>query len=432
MKALLTLPLLLIAPVAILHANTVSKKAASARRGPPVVCARQSRRRTGRMKPLFRMNSSIISVLLWVCSGIAGVCFAKNPHDLPDGLYSEITTERGVVVCELFYKKAPMTVVNHVGLAEGLLGPKPRKPFYDGLTWGRVVPGFVVQGGDPKGTGEGDAGYLFPDEIVPGLRHDGMGTLQMANGGPDTNGSQFCLMLSAQHRLNYQHNVFGRVVRGLDLLPRIKQGDTMRVKILRLGDEAKAFRADEETFTALVARARRYAGPREPGADAPFDDPDKILPAEWDRAKNFNYKLVNFGRFTGVKLAARVFAKPPAAAEGDKLDAWLRKEAARLGVATRGALAIYFANADTWHIRIGADSVEHFLKTDANGENSKRAGSVDEVLRALLEAATGRSAQSIATMQARLTPDDPMTDARRIKLKTDSVLDGLIFKLEGN
>lgn len=116
-----------------------------------------------------------------------------------------------------------------------------------------------------------------------------MGTLQMVNDDPDTNGSQFCLMLSAQHRLNYQHNVFGHVVRGLDLLPKIKQGDTMRVKILRFGEEAKAFRADKETFKKLVARATHYSGPKEPGPDSPFDYPGKILPTEWDRAKYFNY-----------------------------------------------------------------------------------------------------------------------------------------------
>lgn len=356
---------------------------------------------------------------------------AQNPHGLPDGLYSEITTERGVVVCELFYKQVPMTVINHVALAEGALGPKPRKRFYDGLIWCRVVPGLVVQGGDPTGTGEGDAGYLFPDEIVPGLRHDGMGTMQMGNDGPDSNGSQFCLMLSAQHRLNYQHNVFGRVVRGLELLPQIKQGDTMRVKILRLGKAAQAFRADEATFAKLVSRASRYSGPKEPGPDAPFDDPDKILPKEWDRAKHFNYKLVNFERFTGLKLAARVLARRPAAAQGDKLDGYLRQEAGRLGVARRGALAIFVADEDKWHIRIGEKSVSHFLNTDSVGEKSARAASVDAALQKLLEAASERSARSIATMVARLTPDDPMTDGRRIKLKTDAVLDGLIFKLEG-
>lgn len=376
------------------------------------------------MQALTRSLAVLLSLIT------AGLCRAEHPHGLPDGLYTEITTERGVVVCELFYEKVPMTVVNHVALAEGTLGPKPRKPFYDGLTWCRVVPGLVVQGGDPTGTGDGDAGYLFPDEIVPGLRHDGMGTLQMGNDGPDTNGSQFCLMLSAQHRLNYQHNVFGRVVRGMELLPQIKERDTMRVKILRLGAAAQAFRADEATFNALVAKASRYPGPREPGPDAPFDDPDKILPKEWDRARHFNFKLVNFERFTGIKLAARVYAKPPAAAQGDKLDGWLGQEAARLGVAKRGALAIYFANADQWHICIGTESAAHFLQSGPNGETAAPAASVPAAVGDLLKSASTRSAEMIAAMITRLPPEDPITDGRRIKLKADAVLDGLIFKLE--
>jgi len=363
-------------------------------------------------------------------SGEATDSQVESTKILPDGLYSEITTERGVVVCELFYDKVPMTVVNHVALAEGALGPKPRQPFYDGLTWCRVVPGLVVQGGDPTGTGNGDAGYLFPDEIVPGLRHDGLGTLQMGNDGPDTNGSQFCLMLSTQHRLNYQHNVFGRVVHGLEVLPKIQQGDSMRVKILRIGVAARAFLADEAIFNALVARASRYAGPQEPGPNAPFDDPDQILPIEWDRAKNFNYKLVNFERFSGIKLAARVYAQPPTEADGENLDAWLGKEAARLNVAQRGALAIYFAMADQWHIRIGTESVDHFLQTDALGEKLAAASPMNESLQKLLEAASVHAAESIAAMTKRLPPEDPMTDARRIKLKADAVLDGLIFKLE--
>ncbi len=355
---------------------------------------------------------------------------AGNPHDLPDGLFTEITTEVGVVVGELFYEQVPMTVTNYVGLAEGSLGPAPRKPFYDGLTWCRVVPGLVVQGGDPKGTGEGDAGYLFPDEIVPGLRHEAEGVIQMGNDGPDTNGSQYCLMLSAQHRLNYQHNVFGRVVRGLELLPKIKQGDTMKVKILRLGAKAQAFKADEATFTALVAKAKRYAGPRDPGPDAPFDDADHLLPQEWDRAKNFTYKLANFERFTGVKIAARLFTQVPTDAAGELAEAYWKKEAIRLGVAQQGTLAVYFAKEDRWLLRIGEASVAHFLKTGPNGEKAGAAASLDEARSALLKAAQTRADEAIATMIKRLAPEDPMTDSRRVKLKTDAVLDALIFKLE--
>ncbi len=357
------------------------------------------------------------------------VCRASD--ELPDGLYSEITTECGVILGELFYKKVPMTVTNYVGLAEGTLGPKPRKPFYEGLTWCRVVPGLVVQGGDPTGTGDGDAGYLFPDEIVPGLRHDALGTMQMGNDGPDTNGSQYCMMLSAQHRLNYQHNIFGRVIRGLELLPKIKQGDTMRVKILRVGVDAKAFRADEDTFAALVAKAKRYTGSREPGPDAAFDDPDHLLPTEWDRAKNFNYKLTNFERFTNNKLVARLFEHLPPSAQGIHQDVWLQKEANRLGVAKHGAFVVYLAKEDRWCFRIGDESVTHFLHTGPNGEPEMTSTSLHEAQEKLLQAALARASDTITTMIKRLAPDDPMTNQRRLKLTTDAVLDGLIFKLEG-
>ena len=87
----------------------------------------------------------------------------------------------------------------------------------------------------------------------------------MANSGPDSNGSQFCMMLSPQQRLNYEHTVFGKVVRGLDVLQKVQQGDAMSVKILRLGDAAKAFKADKATFTALTNSAKRYAGARQMG-----------------------------------------------------------------------------------------------------------------------------------------------------------------------
>ena len=119
-----------------------------------------------------------------------------------------------MITARLFDHEAPLTVTNFVGLAEGTLGPHPGKPFYDGLTFHRVVPGFVIQGGDPLGTGDGDAGYAFPDECSPQLRHDSAGVLSMANSGPDTNGCQFFITLEAQNQLNYLHSVFSNVVIG--------------------------------------------------------------------------------------------------------------------------------------------------------------------------------------------------------------------------
>ena len=118
------------------------------------------------------------------CAAVFQLSASAAP--LPDGLYAEVSTPRGKITAELYYRQAPMTVANYVGLAEGVLGPAVGKPFFDGLTFHRVVPDFVVQGADPTGTGSGDAGYLFPDEVVPGLLHRQAGVVQMANDGPDT------------------------------------------------------------------------------------------------------------------------------------------------------------------------------------------------------------------------------------------------------
>ena len=368
----------------------------------------------------------LLSVVLML--GTVVLSGVENPHGLPDGLYTRITTERGVVVCEIFFEKTPLTAVSYVGLAEGTLGPRPRKPFFENLKWHRVVAGFVIQGGDPTATGDGGPGYGFPDELVPGLRHDSAGTLQMANDGPDSNGSQYCLMLGAQQRLNYLHTVFGRVVRGLDVLPAIRQGDTMRVEILRLGDKAKVFRADDAAFAALVAKARRYNGPKEPGPDSPFDDPDKMLPTEWARAKAFNFKLANFERFTGVRLVARVYAKVPR--DAVPLQAWLRSEATRLGVSRRGAFAAYFADQDQWHLQIGEESIGAFVETTATGEKTAVAKGMPAAMADTLAASRSAAAGFIARAEAASSPEKPVTAGHRIKLRVDAMLDTLIFKLE--
>jgi peptidyl-prolyl cis-trans isomerase A (cyclophilin A) len=142
----------------------------------------------------------------------------------------------GKFTIELFEKQAPNTVANFVGLAEGSKewkDPKTGqvitgKPFYDGVIFHRVIDGFMIQGGDPTGTGMGGPGYRFPDEIHPELKHTSEGTLSMANAGPNTNGSQFFITLGPTPHLDGRHAVFGRVVEGMDVVKQIGKTKTSR------------------------------------------------------------------------------------------------------------------------------------------------------------------------------------------------------------
>jgi len=133
-----------------------------------------------------------------------------------------IATERGDIVIELFADKAPRTVNNFVFLA--------REGFYDGVTFHRVIPGFMAQGGDPTGSGRGGPGYRFADEFHPDLRHDGPGVLSMANAGPGTNGSQFFITHGPTPHLDDRHTVFGRVVEGMDVVLDIPERDPMKAR----------------------------------------------------------------------------------------------------------------------------------------------------------------------------------------------------------
>lgn len=130
-----------------------------------------------------------------------------------------VQTPRGAIVIELYPEHAPKTVNNFVSLA--------RDGFYDGLTFHRVIPNFMVQGGDPTGTGSGGPGYKFEDETRGNpLTHE-RGVISMANAGPNTNGSQFFITHAPQPHLNGKHTVFGKVVEGVETVDAIRQGDTM-------------------------------------------------------------------------------------------------------------------------------------------------------------------------------------------------------------
>ncbi len=130
-----------------------------------------------------------------------------------------IETPRGTIKLELFYDKTPKTVANFEKLA--------KQKFYDGLTFHRVISDFMIQGGCPYGTGTGGPGYQFEDEFHPDLKHDGPGTLSMANAGPNTNGSQFFITHVACPWLDGHHTVFGKVLEGQDVVNAIRQGDKM-------------------------------------------------------------------------------------------------------------------------------------------------------------------------------------------------------------
>jgi peptidyl-prolyl cis-trans isomerase A (cyclophilin A) len=150
-------------------------------------------------------------------------------------LHAHFTTSEGSFTVRLFDEQAPKTVANFVGLAEGSkefvdpkTGQKTTRPFYNGLIFHRVIEGFMIQGGDPLGTGTGGPGYKFGDEFHPSLRHDKAGVLSMANAGPGTNGSQFFITLAATPWLDNRHSVFGEVVEGIDVIEKIGSTPTSK------------------------------------------------------------------------------------------------------------------------------------------------------------------------------------------------------------
>lgn len=202
-------------------------------------------------------------------------CSSQYP-DLEDGLYAEFKTSEGDFVTELHYQKVPMTVGNFVALAEGTHpGVEERyanKKYYDSIVFHRVIDGFMIQAGDPSGTGQGGPGYKFEDEFHPDLKHE-KGVLSMANAGPATNGSQFFITLVPTTHLDQKHSVFGQLVEGEQVVDSIGKVETAArdkpvkdvvietINIIRKGSEAKSFDAVEafEEGRALAAKAKEEA-----------------------------------------------------------------------------------------------------------------------------------------------------------------------------
>lgn len=174
-----------------------------------------------------------------------------------EGVFAIMQTSKGDIVLELYYKDTPLTVTNFVGLAEGTLSAAAGKPYYDGLTFHRVIADFMIQGGDPYGNGTGGPGYQFPDEIVEKYQFTGPGILAMANAGSGTNalgtnGSQFFITHKETPWLNGQHTIFGNVVKGQDVVDAIEQNDKIiHIEIVRQGKDAENFVVTQEGFNKL-------------------------------------------------------------------------------------------------------------------------------------------------------------------------------------
>lgn len=192
---------------------------------------------------------------------LAGFAASGRTQHNRDGLYAEVETGKGLIVLRLEFEKTPLTVANFVGLAEGTIEnaafPAGR-PYFDGTLWHRVVPGHVIQCGIPTGGAAKDPGYQFPNEIVlPDLNHGRAGMVTMANGGPHTNSSQWCITLGDRSYLDGDYTVFGRVVDGMDVVFSIVQGDLVKtVKIVRIGEKARAFKPTTASFRDMVETAK--------------------------------------------------------------------------------------------------------------------------------------------------------------------------------
>ncbi|MGY5353398.1 peptidylprolyl isomerase [Wenyingzhuangia sp. IMCC45467] len=176
-----------------------------------------------------------------------------------NGLYAKFNTSKGAILVNLEFEKTPGTVGNFVALAEGNMenNAKPQgKPYYDGLKFHRVIADFMIQGGCPQGSGSGNPGYKFDDEIVADLKHDAPGVLSMANAGPGTNGSQFFITHTATPWLDGKHTVFGKVTEGQDVVDAVEQGDLIEsLEIVRVGEAAEKFNA--------IEAFRKFEGARE-------------------------------------------------------------------------------------------------------------------------------------------------------------------------
>ena len=256
----------------------------------------------------------------------------KAYKDLGDGLFADIETTKGHIVVKLNYKEVPTTVANFVTLAEGknnfVKVEYKGKPFYNGTIFHRVIDGFMIQGGDPTGTGMGDPGYRFEDEFVPSLRHNKKGILSMANSGPNTNGSQFFITQVPTPHLDGRHTVFGETVKGEEVIDAIakaprngqdrpnKDIKIKNITIVANGKDAEKFDAVKvfDSYFKSVAEREKEKEERVKRASAKFleeikvQEPQaKVLPSgvkiftinngEGKQPKQTEFAMVNYAGY---------------------------------------------------------------------------------------------------------------------------------------
>ena len=214
---------------------------------------------------------------------------------MENGIYAKFNTEKGSILVKLTHDLTPGTVGNFVALAEGNLENKVRPqgtPYYDGLTFHRVIPDFMIQGGCPQGTGTGDGGYKFDDEFHPSLKHDKPGVLSMANAGPGTNGTQFFITHVPTSWLDGKHTVFGHVVEGQEVVDVVEGNDILKtLEIVRVGEEAEKWNAVEAFRTFEGSRAKREAAEKAEG-EAKMEQ----LAAGFDKTESgLRYKMIQKG-----------------------------------------------------------------------------------------------------------------------------------------
>ncbi|MDR0474955.1 MAG: peptidylprolyl isomerase [Treponema sp.] len=251
-----------------------------------------------------KKNVCIALGVIFMAVTIESVSCAPGDAALGNGLFARITTSKGDIVLRLEFEKTPMTVCNFVALAEGKMAGTGNKPFYNGLTFHRVINDFMIQGGDPQGNGSGGPGYKFPDEIVPSLKHDGPGVLSMANAGPNTNGSQFFITHKETPWLDGKHTVFGKVVQGQNIVNAVRQGDKIeKIVIIRNGAAANAFKADQAAFDSILKSvAAAGASKRETQRNADLAEIKRKYPDASTTPSGIHYKVQKNG--TGAKPAS--------------------------------------------------------------------------------------------------------------------------------